>query len=68
MKTNNIKLGWVKPKVMEDLKGLTYQSLRKKRNQGYLIEGRHWKKIFGVVMYHYERIDELFEEFNEQTA
>lgn len=68
MKNTYIKLGWVYPKILEELKGLTYQSLKKRRINGYLIEGVHWKKVQGVIMFHYERIDELFEEENEQAA
>ncbi|WP_269519530.1 excisionase family protein [Alteromonas sp. BMJM2] len=68
MKNQYIKLGWVYPKVMLELKGLTYDSLTKRRTRGHLEEGKHWKKVQGVIMYHYERIDELFEEQHDQVA
>ncbi|KXJ58420.1 MAG: hypothetical protein AXW14_16680 [Alteromonas sp. Nap_26] len=60
-----IKLGWVYPKIIHDLKGLSYDALEKRKRTGKLEEGKHWKKVHGVIMYHYERLDELFEEFDD---
>ncbi|CAA0365185.1 conserved hypothetical protein [Alteromonas alvinellae] len=68
MKATYIKLGWVYPKVLEELKGLTYHNLQKRRLAGKLQEGIHWKKVHGVIMYHYERLDELFEELDGEAA
>lgn len=60
-----IKLGWVYPKIMHDLKGLTYDALNARRKRGKFVEGVHWKQVHGVVMYHYERIEQLFEEYDD---
>lgn len=62
MNDNNIyiKLGWVRPVIIERYKGITPDALRKRRERGMLIEGQHWKKIGGSVMYHFENIDEYF--------
>lgn len=54
-----IKLGWVKDRILERLKGITSEALRSKRREGKLVEGYHWRKADdGVIYYHYERIDE----------
>ncbi|QPG06924.1 excisionase family protein [Salinimonas marina] len=68
MKISYVRLGWVRAEIIEQHKGITVQALDKRRNRGKFIEGQHWKKVHGVIMYHYENIDQLFEEFNESVA
>ena len=47
---------------MEQFKGLSAAALENRRLRGKFIQGVHWKKIHGIIMYHFERVDELFEE------
>lgn len=68
MQPTFIRLGWVKPIIIENLKGITVGALDKRKVRGKLIEGIHWKKVHGTVMYHYERIDQLFEDIDESAA
>ncbi|MEW9799674.1 excisionase family protein [Alteromonas sp. CYL-A6] len=68
METQYIQLGWVYPAIIEELKGITYHALNKRRQRGKLIEGVHWKKVHGVIMFNYEALDQLFEETNDQAA
>ncbi|NRA54098.1 MAG: hypothetical protein HRU23_08140 [Gammaproteobacteria bacterium] len=59
---NFIKLGWVKAKKIEDLKGITVGALKKKRERGVLVEGVHWRKApDNVIYFNYERLDEFLE-------
>jgi len=59
MSPNYIKLGWVKPRILEELKGMTFDALKAKRIAGHLIEGIHWRKASdGNIYYNYEAIDE----------
>lgn len=57
-----VKLGWVKPEIIEKFKGLTPGAMEKRRVRGKLIQGIHWKKVQGIIMYHYENLDQLFED------
>ena len=58
----NILLGWVKPSVFEQLKGVSASSLEGKRKAGNLIEGYHYKKAEdGKYYFHFERYDEYVE-------
>ncbi|MCL1124480.1 hypothetical protein [Shewanella surugensis] len=62
MQTHNtsVKIGWVKPVMLERLKGITYDALKKKRP--LLEEGHHWRKAGdGVIYYHFEAFDEWLE-------
>lgn len=53
-----IRLGWVKPIIIEKFKGITGGSLRKKRESGFLIEERHWRRAEdNVIYYNFEAID-----------
>jgi len=53
-----IKLGWVKPKKIEELKGITIEALKKKRERGVYIEGIHWRRApDNVIYFNYENID-----------
>ena len=55
--------GWVKPKKIEEIKGISVGALRKKREAGYLIEGKHWRKAKdNVTYYHFEAIDNFIGE------
>ena len=57
--TNGIfKLGWVHPRVVESLKGLTADQLSSRRKSGKFIEGTHWvKDPVGTVMWNFENLD-----------
>ena len=58
-----IKLGWVRTKILVQLKGHTEDALKKDKSQGLFIEGEHWTKDFkGRVWWNYEAIDELIME------
>lgn len=66
---NFIKLGWVKPKVIENLKGITEGALKKKRERGILIEGIHWRKAQdNVIYFNYERLDEFLDNGHKQVS
>lgn len=62
MKVAYVKLGWVYPCKIEEFKGITPGALEKRVLRGQLIEGVHWKKTQGRLMYHYENLDQLFED------
>ncbi|WP_299792287.1 hypothetical protein [uncultured Shewanella sp.] len=55
-------LGWVKPKKIEELKGITEGSLKSKIKRKVLTKGLHYKLVDGSVMIHFERLDAFFEE------
>lgn len=63
-----VKLGWVYPSKIEEFKGITPGALEKRIKAGKLIEGKHWKKAQGRLMYHYENLDQLFEDDNGIAA
>ncbi|WP_448550543.1 hypothetical protein [Thalassotalea fusca] len=55
-----IKLGWVKPIIIEKLKGIKTDALRKKKEQHLFIEEKHWRKAKdNVIYYNYEELDSL---------
>ena len=55
-------LGWVHPRIIESLKGLTKDQLDGIRKSGKFIEGEHWKKDpVGLIMWHFENIDRWVE-------
>lgn len=55
-----IKLGWVKPVVIQNLKGITVAALKKKKERGQLIENVHWRKADdNVIYYHFENINKF---------
>ncbi|WP_299262973.1 hypothetical protein [uncultured Psychrosphaera sp.] len=56
-----IRLGWVKARVIEIHKGFSDDALNKMRQTGKIVEGIHWKKVKGVIVYNYEKLDEYFE-------
>ena len=56
-----IKLGWVKAEIIEAHKGFSGHALNKMRQTGKIIEGKHWRKVSGVVVYNYEKLDGYFE-------
>lgn len=69
MSNNFIKLGWVKPRVIENLKGITEGALKKKRERGLLLEGFHWRKASdNVIYFNYERLDEFLENGYKQAS
>jgi len=50
--------GWVKGKKIEEIKGISVGALRKKREAGFFIEGKHWRKAKdNVIYYYFEAID-----------
>jgi hypothetical protein len=54
-----IKLGWVKPIIIEKFKGITIAALDKKRQRGVLIEETHWRKADdNVIYFNFEKLDE----------
>ncbi len=55
-------LGWVKPKKVEELKGITEGSLKSKVKRKVLTNGVHYKVVDGSLMVHFERLDAFFEE------
>jgi hypothetical protein len=56
----HIKIGWVKPCIIESLKGITVGALRKKKESNILIEGVHWHRApDNVIYYHFENIDQF---------
>lgn len=57
-----IKLGWVKPIIIEQFKGITVEALSKKRQRGLLIEETHWRKAAdGVIYFNFETLDEYLD-------
>jgi hypothetical protein len=57
-----IKLGWVKPIIIEKTKGITADALSKKRQRGQIIEETHWRKAAdGVIYYNFEQLDEYLD-------
>jgi hypothetical protein len=55
----NFKLGWVKPSVIENLKGITINALSHKCKQGVLTEGYHYRKAAdGNIYFNFENVDE----------
>lgn len=53
-----VHLGWVHPRVIETLKGLTSDQLSSRRKSGKFIEGKHWMKDpVGTVMWNFEQLD-----------
>jgi len=57
-----IFLGWVKPIVIENLKGITVGALKKKRERGLFVEGIHWKKADdNVIYFNYEKVEEYLD-------
>lgn len=58
---NFIFHGWVKAVIVTNQKGFTEDMLNKWRYSGKVIEGVHWKKHFGVILYNYEKLDEFIE-------
>jgi len=61
MTVTYVKLGWVKAKIIEQHKGFTDDALNRMRQTGKIVEGVHWKKARGVVVYNYEKLDEYFD-------
>jgi len=58
-----IKSGWVKPIIIEKIKGITAGALRKKRESGFLIEEKHWRRATdNVIYYNFEEIDRFIGE------
>jgi len=56
---NYIKLGWVKPIIIEKFKGITIAALDKKRQRGVLIEEKHWRKADdNVIYFNFENLEE----------
>ncbi|AYA64263.1 excisionase family protein [Alteromonas sp. RKMC-009] len=62
MKESTHRLGWVRAVILERNKGMGLRILEKCRHRGQFVEGIHWKKVNGVIMYNYEAIDQLYEE------
>jgi hypothetical protein len=59
---NVIHLGWVHPRTIESLKGLTRDQLDSRRKSGKFIEGEHWiKDPVGSIMWHFENLDNWIE-------
>ncbi len=59
MNPTYIKLGWVKPAKMEELKGMSFDALKHKRRCGQFIEGVHWRKAGdGMIYYNFEAVDD----------
>lgn len=57
-----INLGWVHPRVIESMKGLTKDQLDGRRKAGKYIEGEHWiKDPVGSIMWHFENLDRWVE-------
>ncbi|KZN46018.1 hypothetical protein [Pseudoalteromonas luteoviolacea] len=57
-----IKLGWVLPIIMEQLKGLDKDKLDNRRKKGQLEEGVLWKKAGdNRIYYHFENWDNFVE-------
>lgn len=57
-----IKLGWVKPIIIETFKGITVEALSKKRQRGLLIEETHWRKAEdGVIYFNFEKLEEYLD-------
>ncbi|MFC3093608.1 hypothetical protein DRW07_05235 [Alteromonas sediminis] len=57
-----IQLGWVHPRVIEALKGLTSDQLSTRRKSGKFVEGKHWMKDpMGTVMWNFENLDAWIE-------
>lgn len=53
-----LQLGWVHPRIIENLKGLTRDQLDGRRKSGKFIEGQHWvKDPVGSIMWNYENLD-----------
>ena len=61
MTVTYVKLGLVKAKIIEQHKGFTDDALNRMRQTGKIVEGVHWKKVRGVVVYNYEKLDEYFD-------
>lgn len=58
--TAHIKIGWVKPCIVERLKGISEGALRKKKEGKILVEGIHWHRApDNVIYYHFENIDKF---------
>tara|TARA_X000001388_G_scaffold74510_1_gene67621 strand:+ start:1355 stop:1576 length:222 start_codon:yes stop_codon:yes gene_type:complete len=56
--TATIKLGWVHPRVINLLKGLTRDQLDGRRKADKFVEDTHWKKDpSGTIMWHFEELD-----------
>jgi len=54
-----IKLGWVRPGVVEQHKGITECALKNMVTAGKLVEGKHWKKApNGKLFYNFEAMDD----------
>jgi len=59
---NYIKLGWVKPIIIEQLKGITINALRQKCKRGLLIEETHWRKADdNVIYFNFENLEEYLD-------
>lgn len=57
-----IQLGWVKPAIIEQLKGVSIAALDGKRKNHKMREGYHWRKADdGNVYWHFERFDDYVE-------
>jgi len=57
-----INLGWVHPRAIEALKGLTRDQLDGRRKAGKYVEGTHWRKDpLGLIMWHFENLDRWVE-------
>lgn len=53
-----LTLGWVHPRIIENLKGLTRDQLDGRRKAGKFIEGVHWiKDPAGSIMWNFENLD-----------
>ncbi|MFT6692806.1 MAG: hypothetical protein ACJAXH_003348 [Colwellia sp.] len=67
MKNNNphyplLTLGWVHPRIIESLKGLSRDQLDGRRKAGKFIEGVHYvKDPVGSIMWHFENLDNWIE-------
>lgn len=55
-------LGWVKPKKVEELKGITEGAIKSKVKRKVLTKGVHYKVVDNSLMVHFERLDAFFEE------
>lgn len=55
--------GWVTIDKLIEVKGGSKDSWTKARQVGKLIEGTHWKKWYGKVMFHVENIDLCIQDF-----
>lgn len=57
-----IALGWVKPVIIENLKGVTVAALDCRRKRHKMREGYHWQKAEdGNIYWHFERFDDYVE-------